>query len=215
MSRQIKEGYVQWYKKRWFGKDWREVYMVLHEDSTLMWYSEKEDSSPLGGIILKDSPEMIAVGQFTAQIPDRPEFPQGTDIRSCMAFGSRSKPTVQWFVFRNEPSMVEWLKSMGTTLPPPPQPPDQQQTDGTSQPAQPYLPQQGGAPPAPSAPPQGQYRGPPPAYSQNQGYQQRPQGYPQQGGGQGQNTVIIRDRDNGGDFASGMMLGTGLGLLAG
>ena len=111
--------------------------MVLHEDSTLMWYSEREDSSPLGGIILKDSPEMIAVGQvrnnffcmnpqnlnqlifkfqFTAQIPDRPEFPQGTDIRSCMAFGSRSKPTVQWFVFRNEPSMVEWLKSMGTTV---------------------------------------------------------------------------------------------------
>ena len=37
--------------------------MVLHEDSTLMWYSEREDSSPLGGIILKDSPEMIAVGQ--------------------------------------------------------------------------------------------------------------------------------------------------------
>ena len=110
--------------------------MVLHEDSTLMWYSEREDSSPLGGMILKDSPEMIAVGQvkkisllykskksmdkfqfqFTAQIPDRPEFPQGTDIRSCMAFGSRSKPTVQWFVFRNEPSMVEWLKSMGTTV---------------------------------------------------------------------------------------------------
>ena len=52
-----------WFSERWFGKDWREVYMVLHEDSTLMWYSEREDSSPLGGIILKDSPEMIAVGQ--------------------------------------------------------------------------------------------------------------------------------------------------------
>ena len=100
-------------------------------------------------------------------------------------------------------------------LPPPPE-----QNPG-NQPAQPYLPGQTGAPSAP--PPPG---GPPPAYSQNGpppprqqgggGYPQR-QGYPQQQGGGGQNTVIIRERDRGGDgdFASGMMLGTGLGLMAG
>ena len=54
--------------------------------------------------------------KFTAQIPNRPEFPPGTDIRSCMAFGSRTTPNVQWFVFRNEPTMIEWLKSMGGTV---------------------------------------------------------------------------------------------------
>ena len=49
--------------ERWFGKDWREVYLVLHEDSTLTWYSERGESNPEGGIFLKDSPEMIAAGQ--------------------------------------------------------------------------------------------------------------------------------------------------------
>ena len=49
--------------ERWFGKDWREVYLVLHEDSTLSWYSERGESNPEGGIFLKDSPEMIAAGQ--------------------------------------------------------------------------------------------------------------------------------------------------------
>lgn len=49
--------------ERWFGKDWREVYLMLHEDSTLNWYQERDESTPLGGILLKDSPEMIAAGQ--------------------------------------------------------------------------------------------------------------------------------------------------------
>ena len=51
------------FTERWFGKDWREVYLVLHEDSTLTWYSERGESSPEGGLLLKDAPEMIAAGQ--------------------------------------------------------------------------------------------------------------------------------------------------------
>ncbi len=90
--------------------------MVLHEDSTLTWYSDRGESSPEGGIFLKDSPEMIAAGQFTAQIPNRPEFPDGSDIRSAIAFGSRTKPTVQWFVFRNEPTMMDWIRSISDTV---------------------------------------------------------------------------------------------------
>ena len=30
-----------------------------------MWYSERDDGSPQGGILLKDAPEMIAVGQVS------------------------------------------------------------------------------------------------------------------------------------------------------
>ena len=40
--------------------------MVLHEDSALMWYNERDDGSPQGGILLKDAPEMIAVGQVSS-----------------------------------------------------------------------------------------------------------------------------------------------------
>ena len=50
-----------WYVERHFGKNWREVRLVLHEDSTLAWYLG--DSDPAGGIFLKDAPEMIAAGQ--------------------------------------------------------------------------------------------------------------------------------------------------------
>ena len=47
--------------ERWFGKNWREVRLVLHEDSTLSW--SLSDSDPVGGTLLKDAPEMIAAGQ--------------------------------------------------------------------------------------------------------------------------------------------------------
>ena len=47
--------------ERFFGKNWREVRLVLHEDSTLAWYLA--DTDPEGGILLKDAPEMIAAGQ--------------------------------------------------------------------------------------------------------------------------------------------------------
>ena len=35
--------------------------MVLHEDSTIVWYLS--ESSQEGGVLLKDAPEMIAAGQ--------------------------------------------------------------------------------------------------------------------------------------------------------
>ena len=41
------------------------MYLVLHEDSTLTWYSERGESSPEGGVLLKDAPEMIAAGQVS------------------------------------------------------------------------------------------------------------------------------------------------------
>ncbi len=38
--------------------------MYLHEDSTLMWYS---GSDPEGGVLLRDAPEMLAVGQVLSK----------------------------------------------------------------------------------------------------------------------------------------------------
>ena len=35
--------------------------MVLHEDSTLVWYLS--ESNQEGGVLLKEAPEMIAAGQ--------------------------------------------------------------------------------------------------------------------------------------------------------
>jgi len=133
-SREIKDGYAYWYKKRWLGKNWRKVRLLLFEDSSFAWLS----GSYLNGmIVLRDAPEMIAAGQFTANVPNRPEFPEGYNIRSALAIGNLSKPVVQWFVFSSEERMVEWMRAIISTLPPPPQPeepvPDQ---PGLAPPAQ-------------------------------------------------------------------------------
>ena len=45
-----------------------------------MWYNERDDGSPQGGIILKDAPEMMAVGQVSRSFKRdsvRYSFPNG------------------------------------------------------------------------------------------------------------------------------------------
>ena len=46
--------------------------------------------------------------QYASHVPGRPEFPEGAagDIRNCLAIGSRTKTTVQWFLFRSEDNLV-------------------------------------------------------------------------------------------------------------
>ncbi len=92
--------------ERLFGKDWREGCLVLHEDSTLVWYSSPGDSSPAVGVRLKDCPEMIAAGQYCAQVPGRPDFPDGHSIKGAIAVGSRTRKDVHWFVCQSEEEMM-------------------------------------------------------------------------------------------------------------
>ena len=37
--------------------------MVLYEDSSLIWFRDRDRNEPEGGIFLKDAPEMLAAGQ--------------------------------------------------------------------------------------------------------------------------------------------------------
>jgi hypothetical protein len=55
---------IETFLEKWIGKNWREVHLYLHEDSTLMWYS---GSDPEGGVLLRDAPEMLAVGQVLSK----------------------------------------------------------------------------------------------------------------------------------------------------
>ena len=60
--------------ERWIGKNWREIQIYLHEDSSFVWFS---GSDQLGGLVLRDCPEMIAVGQVRrVRIPAGP----GSDL---------------------------------------------------------------------------------------------------------------------------------------
>ena len=49
--------------ERLFGKAWREEFVVLYEDSSLIWFRDRDRLDPEGGIFLKDAPEMLAAGQ--------------------------------------------------------------------------------------------------------------------------------------------------------
>ena len=51
------------FSERLFGKAWREEFVVLYEDSSLIWFRDRDRNEPEGGIFLKDAPEMLAAGQ--------------------------------------------------------------------------------------------------------------------------------------------------------
>lgn len=77
--------------------------MVLYEDSTMAWYKNKDKlETPCGTIVVKDAPEMLAVGQFTFKIPGTPQLPSGSNYYRLMALGSKSRDTVHWLLAASE-----------------------------------------------------------------------------------------------------------------
>ena len=54
--------------ERLFGKAWREEFVVLYEDSSLIWFRDRDRNEPEGGIFLKDAPEMLAAGQVSTYL---------------------------------------------------------------------------------------------------------------------------------------------------
>nr|CAH7725449.1 unnamed protein product [Callosobruchus chinensis] len=63
-----------------FCKGWSEEWVVLYEDSTLAWYSDKGLSRPRGCVRISEAPELLAVGEYTRQVPRRPRFPKTCQI---------------------------------------------------------------------------------------------------------------------------------------
>lgn len=54
-------------------------------------------------IVVKEAPEMLAIANWTNQIPKRPPIPEGCSLSHLMALGSRRKRSkVFWLVARNE-----------------------------------------------------------------------------------------------------------------
>lgn len=49
--------------ERLFGKTWREEFVVLYEDSSVIWFCDRDKLEPEGRIYLRDAPEMLAAGQ--------------------------------------------------------------------------------------------------------------------------------------------------------
>ncbi|XP_076360183.1 uncharacterized protein LOC143252221 [Tachypleus tridentatus] len=122
MATQLKSGYMLKYKKRIFGKDWREEYVVLFSDSTLMWFKDKGKMEPEGSVIIKNAPDLMAYGHFTARVPKKPILPNGFKTSQLIAFGTREKDTVYWFLCESEENVMSWMAIISNVLPPPPPP---------------------------------------------------------------------------------------------
>ncbi|KAK2707343.1 uncharacterized protein LOC136028801 isoform X2 [Artemia franciscana] len=118
----MKCGYLQRYQRRLLGKNWKDSYVVLYDDSTIAWYKNQTKDLPVGGILLQDAPELMAVGAFTLRVPTRPDLPGGQNIKQLMAFGVRNKRKVHWFLARTEHDANDWMTAISNTLPIPPEP---------------------------------------------------------------------------------------------
>ncbi|KAK6639713.1 hypothetical protein RUM43_007988 [Polyplax serrata] len=106
--------------ERLFGRDWREEWVTLFDDSTIAWFKEKDRHQPEGSILVKEAPEMTAAGQWTLRIPGRPELPSNCHFLQLMAFGNKKRDKVHWLLAKNEEEVNDWMTAISNTLPPPP-----------------------------------------------------------------------------------------------
>lgn len=56
--------------------------------------------------LVKESPDMLAIGWWTGQVPRRPPLPAGTSLAQLMAVGSRrNTATVVWMLAKSDTEM--------------------------------------------------------------------------------------------------------------
>ncbi|VEN62260.1 unnamed protein product, partial [Callosobruchus maculatus] len=119
-NKQVKGGYLLRYRRGIFCKGWSEEWVVLYEDSTLAWYSDKGLSRPRGCVRISEAPELLAVGEYTRQVPRRPRFPKTCQIGQLLAVGSRAFQDVHWLMAQSTAEINDWMTAISNTLPPPP-----------------------------------------------------------------------------------------------
>ncbi|CAB4056371.1 unnamed protein product [Lepeophtheirus salmonis] len=105
----IKQGYLLLhYKKRLFGRGWRQEFVVLYEDSSLVWMRDQHRLEVDGRIMLREAPDLIAASQWVSRVPQKPEPPFDK---------------VEWFICKSNEDLTEWMTCINSTLPAPPPPP--------------------------------------------------------------------------------------------
>ncbi|CAH1365282.1 unnamed protein product [Tenebrio molitor] len=119
-TKQVKGGYLLRYKRGLFCKNWSEEWFVLYEDSTLAWFADKGLSRPRGRVRISEFPELLAVGEWTRQVPKRPRFPRSCHIGQLLAIGTRIPHDVHWLMAQSSAEVNDWMTAISNTLPPPP-----------------------------------------------------------------------------------------------
>ncbi|XP_030750853.1 uncharacterized protein LOC115878475 [Sitophilus oryzae] len=103
-----------------FCKGWCEEWVVLYEDSTLAWFADKSLSRPRGFVRISEAPELLAVGEYTRQVPRKPRFPRACHIGQLLAVGCNTMHDVCWLMGQSPAEINDWMTAISNTLPPPP-----------------------------------------------------------------------------------------------
>lgn len=206
----VKSGYLKRFSKSMFSGGWKDVWVVLYDNSDLCMYNRQGDLEIKAKIHMKDVCKRFAFGEHTSSFSDRPDLPRGATYEQVLAIPSKnnSQAKVFWFLCRDNNDLHEWMSAICQVLPQP----GQQQPSGGMPPSSstgsmpqsysspsappPYSAAQPGGPggpgigfdglaggPAPYPTQPGGYpQAPPPqSYMPPQGYhQQPPAAYPQQ-----------------------------------
>lgn len=70
----------------------------MYEDSTLAWYADKTLCRLRGYVHIGDAPELLAVAEWTKQVPRKPKFPKKCHIGQLLAIGCTKKHDVHWLM---------------------------------------------------------------------------------------------------------------------
>lgn len=71
--------------------------MVLYEDSTIAWYADKGLSRPRGWTKINKAPELLAIGEWTRNVPRKPRLPRNCQIQQLIVAGESSK-NIHWLM---------------------------------------------------------------------------------------------------------------------
>ncbi|XP_025830798.1 uncharacterized protein LOC108733980 [Agrilus planipennis] len=119
--KQIKGGYLLRYRRGILCKGWRKEWVVLYEDSTIAFYAEKGLNRARGEVLISDSPDLLAVGEWTRQVPKPPRVPRPCQVGQLIVVGNRYPKQVHWLIAPSCNEVDDWMTAISNTLPPPPQ----------------------------------------------------------------------------------------------
>lgn len=204
----LKSGYLKRFSKSMFSGGWKDVWVVLYDNSDLCMYNRQGDLEIKAKIHMKDVCKRFAFGDYTSSFPNRPDLPRGSSYEHVLAIPHKnnSQAKVFWFLCRDSNDLHEWMNAICQVLPAPAQkqpaggmhpssssgsmPPMSSAPPASAPP--PYSPApsgpgigfdglSGGSAPYPTQPGGFPQAGPPQPYMPPQGYpQQQPAAYPQQ-----------------------------------
>ncbi|XP_030764075.1 cyclin-dependent kinase 12-like, partial [Sitophilus oryzae] len=98
-----------------FCKGWCEEWVVLYEDSTLAWFADKSLSRPRGFVRISEAPELLAVGEYTRQVPRKPRFPRACHIGQLLAVGCNTMHDVCWLMGQSPAEINDWMTAISNT----------------------------------------------------------------------------------------------------